>query len=362
MQARGPSTRAVHAGRATREQGVPLVPPITLAAPYHLSGPADASPYGYGRYANPTWSALEAALAELEGGPALVFGSGMAAVAAVLQAVLQPRDVLVMPSDGYAGIRGLDLPGVRVRPVQTSTEAVLGACAGARLVWVETPSNPLLQLCDIAAVAEAAHREGALVAVDNTLLTPLGQRPLEHGADFSVTAGTKALSGHADVLLGVVAARSQALLADVLSVRSRTGGIAGPFEAWLAHRSLATLDLRLARQSANAAALAVALRARDDVGAVFHPSLGGDVAAGQMTRTGPVVSFDLATQARAQAFLAACSLVAEATSFGGVHSTAERRERWGTDAVGPGLVRLSAGIEDEADLVADVLGALDATR
>src|SRR3954452_16941867 len=165
MQARGPSTRAVHAGRPAREQGAPLVPPITLAAPYHLQGPADASPYGYGRYATPTWSALEAALAELDGGPALVFGSGMAAVAAVLEAVLQPRDVLVMPSDGYGGIRSLDLPGVRLRPVPTGTPELVAACDGARLVWVETPSNPLLRVCDIAAVADAAHRAGALLAV-----------------------------------------------------------------------------------------------------------------------------------------------------------------------------------------------------
>src|SRR4051794_4517854 len=195
----GFSTRAVHAGLPAPEDGEPLLPPIVLAAPYHLAGEADAAPYNYGRYANPTWTALERALSVLEGGAALVFASGMAAVSAVV-ARLGPGDVLVRPSDGYAGIRGLALRGVEVRDVPTATAAIAGACDGAALVWVETPSNPLLQVCDIAAVAEAAHAAGALLAVDNTLATPLGQQPLALGADFSVTAGTKSLSGHSDVL------------------------------------------------------------------------------------------------------------------------------------------------------------------
>jgi cystathionine gamma-lyase len=351
---RGPSTRAVHAGRPPAEQGAPLGPPVVLAAPYHLAGDADASPYGYGRYANPTWTALEAALGELEGGRALSFASGMAAIAAVLAACVAPGQAVVIPADGYAGIRALELPGVEVRAVPTDTAAITAAAAGAALVFVETPSNPLLELADIAAVAEAARAAGALLAVDNTVATPLGQRPLALGADVSVSAGTKALAGHSDVLLGSVAVRDddEALYERVLAIRSRTGAVPGPFEAWLVHRSLATLGLRLERMSANACALAEALRARDDVAQIWHP---GPI-------SGPLVTFDLGTQARAEAFLGACELVAEATSFGGVHSTAERRARWGTDAVGPGVVRLSAGIEDPADLLADVLGALDATR
>jgi cystathionine gamma-lyase len=351
----GFSTRAVHAGLPPAQDGAPLLPPIVVAAPYHLAGEADASPYNYGRYANPTWTALERALSVLEGGPALVFASGMAAVTAVVTR-LRPGEVLVRPSDGYGGTRALDLPGVEVREVATGTAAIVAACEGAALVWVETPSNPLLQVCDIAAVAEAAHAAGALLAVDNTLATPLGQQPLALGADFSVTAGTKSLSGHSDVLLGVVAARDPALAAEVGERRSRTGSIAGPFEAWLAHRSLATLELRLARQSANAVAVARLAEARGLP--VWHPSQ-SEVAAGQMRHFGALVSFDLGTEARARTFLARAALVAEATSFGGVHSTAERRARWGTDAVGPGLVRLSAGIEDEEDLLADVGAALD---
>jgi cystathionine gamma-lyase len=354
----GPSTRAVHAGRPAPVQGAPLNPPVVLAAPYHLSG--DASPLGYGRYANPTWSALEAALGELEGGGALVFASGMAAISAVLATTVRPGGKVVIPADGYGGIRALELPGVEVVAVPTSTSAITGAVAGASLVFVETPSNPLLEVCDIAVVAEAAHAAGALLAVDNTLATPLGQQPLALGADVSVSAGTKALAGHSDLLLGVVATRDPQLLGAVLGERSRTGATAGPFEAWLAHRSLATLALRVERSSVNAAAVFEAVRGRDDVTGAWHPST-SEVAAGQMAHFGPLVSFDLGTEARAVAFLAATRLVVDATSFGGVHSTAERRARWGTDAVGPGLIRLSAGIEDTADLVADVVAALDAT-
>ena len=343
----GPSTRSVHAGRPPAERGAPLGPPLVLAAPYHLAG--EAAPEGYGRYVNPTWTALEDALGALEDARALTFASGMAAIAALIDACTQTGDTVVVPDDGYYGVKALDLHGRTVRPVRTAD--VAGACEGAALVLLETPSNPLLQTADIAAVAEAAHAAGARLAVDNTLATPLLQRPLDLGADLTVMAGTKALSGHSDVLLGVVATRSAELFDRVLTVRSRAGAIPGPFEAWLAHRSLATLGIRVDRMVANAAALADALRARDDVARVWHP---GRVA-------GPLVTFDLGTQERASAFLAACALVAEATSFGGVHSTAERRARWGTDDVGPGVIRLSAGIEDTQDLVADVLAALDAS-
>ena len=362
---RGPSTRAVHAGLPEDGQGTPFLPPPTFAAAYRLAGDADASPYGYARYANPTWTHLERALGDLEGGEALVFSSGMAALTAV--ALTHARDgAVVAPADGYPGIRRLateqlEPRGHEVRLVPARTEAFVAACPGAALVFVETPSNPLLEVVDIAAVAGAAHAAGALLAVDNSLATPLGQRPLAHGADLSVSAGTKALSGHSDLLLGVVAAREATLLEPVLAWRSLTGAIAGPFEAWLAHRSLATLDLRLARSSDNAQALAGMLAGRDDVSGVRHPSF-DPLAHRQMERFGPLVSFEAGSAGRAQAFLAAAELVGEATSFGSVHTTGERRARWGTDAVSDGLVRLSAGIEDTDDLLADVAAALDATR
>jgi cystathionine gamma-lyase len=353
--ARGPSTRAVHAGLPEPAQGEPFLPGPVFAAPYHLQGPADASRFNYHRYTNPTWERLEAAVGELDGGEALFFASGMAAVSAVVVSSLRPGDVLVAPSDAYPGIRSiavehLEPRGVEVRLVPTDERAVRGAMPGATMVWVESPSNPGLDMLDLAALATEVHAAGAVFVVDNTLAGPLRQRPLELGADVVVVSASKSLTGHSDLVLGYVAARDPERLAALRSWRSTTGAIAGPFEAWLAHRSLATLAVRLERQEASAAALAGALRRRDDVSDVRWPGVGS------------VLCFTLRDAERAQAFLAAADLVAEATSFGGLHSSAERRDRWGTDAVPEGFIRFSAGIEDTADLVADVIGALDATR
>jgi cystathionine gamma-lyase len=352
---RGSGTRVVRAGLPEPADGAPLLPGPTFAAPYHLAGEVSASPYGYGRSANPTWTRLETALAELEGGEAVVFASGMAALSAVVLASLQAGDVLVAPGDGYPGVRWLAdehlrARGVEVRLVASDGAAFAPAIPGASLVWVESPSNPGLERLDVAALAEAAHAAGATIAVDGTLAGPLAQRPLELGADLSMTSASKQLTGHGDLVLGYVAARAPERVAALRRWRTITGSIPGPFEAWLAHRSLATLAVRAERQAANAEALAALLRARDDVAGVRWPGVG------------PVVGFDAGSAARAQAFLAAAELVDEATSFGGVHSTAERRGRWGTDAVPPGYIRLSAGIEDAPDLLADVGRALDLTR
>jgi len=350
----GPSTRSIHAGLPEPAQGEPLLPGPVLAAPYHLRGAKDSAPYGYGRDENPTWTRLESAIGSLDGGEAVVFSSGMAAVSAVVLPRLRPGDVLVAPRDAYPGIRKLadDLAerGVEVRFVKTRTEEIVEAAAGASLVWVESPSNPSLDVADVDAIAEVCGRDGALFAVDNTVATPLGQRPLDHGADFAMVSGTKSLTGHADLLLGAVSVRDAALAAELRAWRSRTGSILGPFEAWLAHRSLATLGLRLDRSQANARAVADALSARDDVTGVRWPGVGA------------VLAMVLSSTEHAQAFLDACQLVSEATSFGGVHSTAERRARWGTDDVPEGFVRFSAGCEDTADLVADVVAALDSVR
>jgi cystathionine gamma-lyase len=352
---RGDSTRAAHAGLPPRADGEPFLPGPTFAAPYHLAGPSDASRFNYGRYDNPTWARLEDALGELEGGQATVFASGMAAVTAVVVPALRPGDVLVAPSDAYPGIRTiardvLEPRGVEVRLVPTDDAAVREALPGAALVWVESPSNPGLDVLDLAALAAEAHSAGAALAVDNTLAGPLRQRPLELGADVSVTSGSKHLTGHSDLVLGVVTVTDEERVAALRAWRTATGSIPGPFEAWLAHRSLATLALRLERQEANAAALAEWLRGRDDVSDVRWPGVGS------------VVCFDLGSQGRAQAFLEASELVAEATSFGGLHSNAERRARWGTDAVGEGFIRFNAGIEDATDLVADVENALALSR
>jgi len=365
---RGDGTRAVHAGLPEPRGGEPFLPGPVFAAPYHLPGDPSDSPHGYGRYTNPTWANYESALGELEGGPAVAFASGMAAIAAVLLPGLRDGDALVVLSDAYYTVRRLAADhlaerGVEVRLVPTRDEAAIrDALPGASLVWLETPTNPWLDVCDVAALSEAAHAEGALVAVDNTLATPLGQRPLELGADFSVASATKALSGHADLLMGYVAVRDPEREEAVRTWRGRTGAIPGPFEAWLAHRSLATLHVRLERQCESALALARFLSEQAGVEAVRYPGLEDDpaheVAARQMSRFGPVVSFVLDSRERAERFLGACELLAEATSFGGVHSSAERRARWAGDDVPEGFVRMSVGLEDPADLLADIQRAL----
>jgi cystathionine gamma-lyase len=273
----------------------------------------------------------------------------MAACAAVLLTCLRPGDLLVAPADGYPMIRTLARGHLAERGVKTRLFAT-GAdwdVTGARLVWIESPSNPELREADVAAIAQAGRQAGALVALDNTLLTPLRQRPLDLGCDFAVYADTKAMSGHSDLLMGHVATRDPELARQVRDWRSQTGSVPGPFEVFLAHRSLATLAVRLERQERNAQAIAELLRAREDVEDVRHPG------------RGMVVSFTLHSAGRADRFLDACELVIEATSFGGVHTSAERRARWKQgDDVPEGFIRLSAGIEETDDLVADIQRAL----
>jgi cystathionine gamma-lyase len=293
----------------------------------------------------------------------------MAAASAVLLPLLRSGDAIVVPADGYPAVRTLATGqlaecGVEVRPVGAAEEPDDGVLRGAKLVWLETPSNPGLEAVDVAAVARRAHAAGALVAVDNTLATPLGQLPLDLGADFSVASDSKHLTGHADLILGHVAVRDPAHAEALAAWRTQSGAVPGPFETWLAHRSLATLELRLERQCATALALAERLLFRPDVASVRYPGLPGDpahaVARRQMRRFGTVVSFTLDGRDRAERFLAACGLVAQATSFGSVHSSAERRGRWGADDVPDGFIRFSVGCETTEDLLADVEQALDA--
>lgn len=364
-------TKAVHAGLLPNARdGEPILPGPTFASPYHLRGDDVDAHLGYGRYGNPTWKGLERAIGKLNGGAAtLVFPSGSAAIAAVMMTTLEAGATVVVQDDSYptarhVAERTLARLGVDVRLVPTVTETIVGAIEGASLVLVETPSNPGLNVVDIAAIAAAAKRSGAVLVVDNTLATPLGSQPLELGAEAVVLSGSKHLTGHNDLLLGSVSTRDEQLWKRLFEWRTDAGAILGPFEAWLAHRSLATLDVRLERQCANALALAELLAGRTDVAAVRYPGLAGDpshaLAKRQMSRFGSVLTFDLTTAERANRFLAAAGLILEATSFGGVHTTAERRARWKLDAVSEGLIRLSAGIEDVTDLAADVEQALNA--
>jgi cystathionine gamma-lyase len=234
-----------------------------------------------------------------------------------------------------------------------------GAADGADLLWLESPSNPMLEVYDIAALAA---REITTV-MDNTTAGPLLQQPLELGADFTLTSATKQMSGHADLLLGYITTRDSERAEELRHWRRYAGAIPGPFETWLAHRSLPTLALRLERGCENAIAIARLLAARDDVEAVRYPGLpndpGHEVARRQMRGYGTVVSFDLGSEERAERFLSATRLVTDATSFGSVQTCAERRARWGGDAVPEGFIRLSAGCEDTPDLLVDVERALD---
>ncbi|GGQ37998.1 cystathionine gamma-lyase [Couchioplanes azureus] len=362
---RGDGTRVVHAGLPAPVPGRPFLPGPVFAAPYHLDPVAGPGEDGYGRPDNPTRRALEAAIGELEGGAVRAFASGQAAITALLLAVLRPGDTVMLPADGYFTVRAFaegTLRELGVATVLAPTAGPYPSFDGVRLVLLETPANPGLDVCDLRAVAADAHAAGALVAVDNTTATPLGQRPLELGADLVVASGTKALTGHSDLLLGYLATRDEDLLDRVTTWRAQTGGVPGAFDCWLAHRSLATLDLRLARQSANAAAVAGLLAGRGDVTGLRWPGLETDpsypVARAQMRRVPGIVSFDLGGAERVARFLAASALVFAATSFGGLHTTADRRAQWGDDTA-PGFVRLSCGIEDADDLLADLTAALD---
>jgi cystathionine gamma-lyase len=340
-----------------------------FAAPYHLDpvkGPSKDLD-GYGRTGNPTLRALELAIGDLEGGECLVFGSGMAAITAVLLAVARPGGAVAVPADGYFVARQFaetTLAALDVAVTLLPTAGPYpGSFKGLDLLLLESPANPWLDLCDIPAVAAVARGSGALVAVDNTTATPLGQRPLDLGADLSVASASKALTGHSDLVLGYVCGRDPTLMARMRQWRDVTGAVPGPFEAWLAHRSIATLDLRLARQSSNAAAAVAVLTSHSAVAAVRWPFSPDDpceqLARRQLRRPPGVVTFLLADKAAADRFLTASQLISAATSFGGVHTSADRRAQWG-DAVPEGLIRLSCGVEDPADLVADLRLALDA--
>jgi cystathionine gamma-lyase len=356
----------LHLRRQTLAKGDPVPLPLTMAAMYHLPGdPAGAR--SYGRTDSPTWEALEHALAHLEDAPVLAFPSGMAAISAAFFAVLRAGDRMLIPSDGYyttrlLADRFLARLGVSVetRPTARFQD---GGFDGFRLVFVETPSNPGLDLCDIAMVAERAHAADGLVVADNTTMTPLGQRPLDLGADIVVAADTKSPNGHSDLLLGHVATRDQGLLAEVRDWRKLSGAIPGPFEAWLAHRGLETFEIRYDRMCSTASAIARRLAGHPAVTAIRYPGLPGDpshnLAMRQMSRTGFLIGLTLASEEQAERFISACPYIQPATSFGGVHTSAERRARWG-DAVPPGFVRLSVGCEPPEVLSDAIVAALDA--
>jgi cystathionine gamma-lyase len=362
-------TEILHAGYRPIHQPGAFIGGPQFSATYALPGDPTPESLAYGRFQNPTWEAWESALGTLEGGTAVAFASGMAATMAVFGVALKPGDVVVLPSDGYfttrsAGGAWLERIGVTVRTAPTRDNAQGDVLEGARLLFIETPNNPQLDVCDVRALVARAREHGAAVVVDNTTATAYLQRPLELGATYSLASDTKALTGHSDVVLGHVATRDAELGAALRTWRTQHGAIPGPMEVWLAHRALATLPVRLTAQCATAIRVAEMLQAHGAVSRVCYPGLashpGHAMARAQMDAFGCVVSFDLDTKDRAETFLRTTSLVREMTSFGGVHSSAERRARWGGDAISEGFIRFSVGCENADDLLADLRKALDA--
>jgi cystathionine gamma-synthase len=345
-----PATVAVTAGRPAHEPDQPLNPPIVMAATYVAGGDLE-----YGRYGNPTWTALEDVLGALEGGRCLTFASGLAAVATVLDLVGH-GGVVVAPVHSYTGtllqLADLEARGrITARLVDiTDTSAVVAACADAALVWLESPTNPALEIADISVIAEAAHEAGAYVVVDNTFATPLLQKPLEMGADIVVHSATKYLAGHSDVQMGAIMTTDDQLYGVLKGRRDLLGAIPGTFEAWLTLRGVRTLHLRVERAQASATELARRLGGHPAIGEVRYPGFGA------------IVSVVLAEGAMAADLLChKTRLWIHATSLGGVESTLERRRRWKAEpaTIPDALVRLSVGIEDVEDLWNDLEAALD---
>ncbi|WP_141789011.1 trans-sulfuration enzyme family protein [Oryzihumus leptocrescens] len=348
-----PASLLVSAGRPPRVPGAGVNAPLELTSTYVADGEVN-----YARAGNPTWTAFEDALGALEGGTALVFASGMAAVAAALS-LAPERGVVVAPTHAYNGTGSIlgdlaDAGRLEVRRVDISdTAAVVAALDGADLLWVESPTNPMLEVADVPALVAAAHERGAVVVCDNTFATPLVQQPLADGADVVMHSVTKFLSGHSDVVLGATVTaptgRGRALQDRLAHHRLIHGAIAGPVETWLALRGMRTMHLRVERATANAAVLAERLGGHPAVERVRYPGFGA------------VVSIEVCGGAEAaERVSAAVRLWTHATSLGGVESLVERRRRISTEplTVPENLLRLSVGVEDVEDLWRDLDRAL----
>ena len=348
-QSLSPSTIAVGAGRPERVPGAPFNAPITLASNMTPGGSSE-----YSRDGNPAWHAFETVLGELEGGQALAFASGIAAATAVFDLV-PAKAAVVAPRVAYSGTltqlrerarRGL----IDLRLVDVGdTREVLDAASDAALVWLESPTNPTLDLADIEAISHAATEAGTAVAVDNTFATPLRQRPLDLGADFVVHSASKLLGGHSDLVLGAVVTNSNRAHRALSVRRTNLGSIPGAMECWLAARGIRTLHVRLDRAEANAAELHRRLSSSPAVQYSRYPGFGTVVA------FEVVGGADVAQKATEQS-----QVVVYATSLGGVETTWERRRRHAQEptTVPEGLIRLSVGLEDVDDLWADIEQAL----
>lgn len=367
-----PATSVVSLGRPPRETGSSLNPPITLTSTFVGSAVPEADDRVYARFSNPSWEPLEEAIAKLEGSPvpALSYASGMAAVSAVFSLV-PIGGVVVVPGTSYNGTIGLARQlhtdgAFELREVDpTHLEETIQAFDAADLVWLESPTNPMLDVLDLKTLIQAAKERGATVVVDNTFSTPLRQRPLDFGADLVVHSATKFIAGHSDVLLGLVVTDDEATRVRLLAKRTLHGSIPGPFEAWLTLRGLRTLAVRLDRAEQSAAKLAKRLADHPALSRVRYPGLPEDpgyaLAAAQMDGFGAMVSIEFAGGvAAAERFVESLELITPATSLGGVETLAERRRRQPSEPkeVPESLVRLSIGIEHVEDLWSDIAAAL----
>jgi cystathionine gamma-synthase len=344
-----PETSAITAGRPDAAPDAPLNPPLIFSSTYHAGGPV-----GYGRYGNESWSALEAAISELEGGKTLSFSSGMAAVSAVFS-ILPIGAPVVASNQGYSGVMGLlnllhSTGRLEVRFVEiTNTDEVIAAMKGAALVWLESPTNPCLDIADLPALISAAKKLGIGVGVDNTFATPLVQKPLTMGADIVMHSVTKFLAGHSDVVLGSLSINDEALYKRLEESRRLNGAIPGPFEAWLAVRGIKSFPIRFRAAESNAKDLVVRLSQHSKITKVRYPGFGA------------VISFEVAGTAEvAQKVCESSQLITHATSLGGIESLWERRRRWAGESpsVPEQLIRLSVGCEHVDDLWADIQQAL----
>lgn len=367
-------TLCVHAGTAPDKITGALTLPIHLSTTFERDADGEfRKGYIYARDNNPTRQALESAMALVEGGAAaLAFASGQAATAAVFQA-LKAGDHVILPDSVYYGtpklVNQLFVPwGLQATSVAMNDLAAVRAAVreNTRLIWVETPSNPLLTISDIAGIVAIARQAGAMVAVDNTWATPVGQRPLELGADISMHASTKYLGGHSDVMGGILVAREDnEFFARLREIQHTAGGIAAPFDSWLIYRGLKTLVWRVRAQTATATAVTTFLASHPSVEAVHYPGLGShpghDIATRQMRLFGGMASFQV-RGGRAEAFgvAAKCRIFTRATSLGGAESLIEHR----ASIEGPAtrapesLLRISIGLEHADDLIEDLSGAL----
>ena len=342
-------TTAITAGRPDIAPDAALNPPVVLTSTFHSGGPI-----GYGRYGNQTWSALESAIGELEGGSTLIFSSGMAAISAVFS-ILPIGAPIVASNQGYSGVMTLlngfhESGRLEVRFVDVvKTNEVIGAMQGAALVWLESPTNPCLDVAELEILIAHAKKLGIGVAVDNTFATPLVQKPLAMGADIVMHSVTKFLSGHSDLLMGSLSTNDPELLKRLTDSRSFNGSIPGPFETWLALRGLRTFPLRFNKSQENAKILIDRLKVHPKIRRVRYPGFGA------------IISFEVdGTGEQAQKVCDLSRLITHATSLGGVESLWERRRRWPMESlsVPEELIRLSVGCEHVDDIWNDIEEAL----